>query len=137
MVPAPTGSRTIWILNQYAGTASSPSTRHYDLGRELVKKGHRVTIFAAGFHYQKLVEERLARGETWKAEDHDGVRFVWIRTFPYKKNEWRRIVNMISYSIRVVLIGRKLDENPDAIIGSSVHPLAVLSAYVLSLMKKS
>jgi glycosyltransferase involved in cell wall biosynthesis len=129
--------KTIWILNHYAGTASSPSTRHYDLGRELVRKGHRVTIFAAGFHYQKLVEERLAPGETWKSEDHDGVRFVWIRTFPYKRNDWRRVVNMLSYSWRVIRAGRKIDEKPDAIIGSSVHPFAVASAYVLSRMKKS
>jgi glycosyltransferase involved in cell wall biosynthesis len=128
---------TIWMLNHYAGTAASPSTRHYDLGRQLVRRGHSVTIFAAGFHYQKLVEERLAPGERWKIEDHDGVRFVWIRTFPYKKNNWRRVVNMLSYAIRVISIGRKIDERPDAIVGSSVHPFAVLSAYILSKIKKS
>lgn len=127
----------IWILNHYAGTDASPSTRHYDLARELVRKGHRVTIFAAGFHYQKLVEERLAPGETWKSEDHDGVRFVWIRTFPYRRNDWRRILNMLSYSFRVVRIGRRLGEKPDAVIGSSVHPFAVVAAYILSVMKKS
>ena len=127
----------IWILNHYAGTAASPSTRHYDLGRELVRRGHGVTIFAAGFHYQKLVEERLAPGETYKIEDHDGVRFVWIRTFPYSRNDWRRVVNMLSYAFRVVRVARKLDEKPDVIVGSSVHPFAVLSAYILSKIKKA
>jgi glycosyltransferase involved in cell wall biosynthesis len=96
-----------------------------------------VTIFAAGFHYQKLVEERLAPGQRWKSEDHEGVRFVWVRTFPYRRNDWRRVLNMLSYAIRVVRIGRKLDERPNAIIGSSVHPFAVLSAYILSRMRKS
>ena len=127
----------VWILNHYAGTKASPSTRHYDLAREFVRKGHKVTIFASGFHYQKFVEERLRSDESSKQEYHDGVRFVWMRTFPYKGNEWRRVVNMISYAWRAIFIGRKLEERPDVIIGSCVHPFAVLSAYILSRMKKS
>jgi glycosyltransferase involved in cell wall biosynthesis len=83
------------------------------------------------------VEERLAPGQGWKSEDHEGVRFVWLRTFPYNRNDWRRVLNMLSYAFRAVLVGRELDERPDAIIGSSVHPFAVVSAYVLSLMRKS
>lgn len=130
-------SQTVWILNHYAGTASSPSTRHYDLARQLVQRGHTVTIFAAGFHYQKFVEERLEPGQAWRQEFHDGVRFVWIRTFPYRGNEWRRAVNMLSYAFRVIRVGRTLDGKPDVIIGSSVHPFAVVSAYFLSLMKRS
>jgi len=96
-----------------------------------------VTIFASGFHYQKFVEERLRPDESSKQEYHDGVRFVWMRTFPYKGNEWRRVVNMLSYAWRAIFIGRKLEERPDVIIGSCVHPFAVLSAYILSRMKKS
>lgn len=127
----------IWIFNHYAGTSDYPSTRHYDLSKELVGKGYSVTIFASGFHYQKFVEERLQPGEKWKIQDYDGVKFVWVRTFPYKGNEWRRIVNMLSYAWRVILIGRKLDDRPDVIIGSCVHPFAVLSAYIVSKIKKS
>jgi glycosyltransferase involved in cell wall biosynthesis len=129
--------QSVWIFNHYAGTATSPSTRHYDLARQLVARGHRVTVFAAGFSYQKLVEEKLGPGERWKQEDHDGVRFIWVRTFPYKKNDWRRVLNMLSYSVRVIGIGRRLEEKPDAIVGSTVHPFAALSAYILSRMKGS
>ncbi|MFZ2491240.1 MAG: glycosyltransferase family 4 protein [Thermoanaerobaculia bacterium] len=127
----------IWILNHYAGTGTSPSTRHYDLSRELVKRGHRVTIFAAGFNYQKLVEERLSPGETSKTEDHEGVRFVWLRTFPYLENSWRRAVNMLSYAWRVINVAGKLDEKPDAIIGSTIHPLAAVAGYILARRKRS
>jgi glycosyltransferase involved in cell wall biosynthesis len=126
----------IWILNHYAGTAESPSTRHYDLSKELLKKGHSVTIFASGFNHYKFIEERLEPGEKWKTEDYDGVRFVWVRTFPYKGNEWRRVVNMLSYAWNVIWIGRGLRDKPDVIIGSCVHPFAVLSAYLLSKLKK-
>lgn len=126
-----------WILNHYAGTASSPSTRHYDIARELVRAGHAVTIFAAGFHYQKFVEERLSPGESWKEEIHDGVRFIWVRTFPYRRNDWRRSLNMLSYAYRAVRIGMRLGERPSVVIGSSVHPLAALAGYVLSILKRS
>jgi glycosyltransferase involved in cell wall biosynthesis len=96
-----------------------------------------VTIFAAGFHYQKLVEERLGPGETWKLEDHAGVKFIWIRTFPYRRNDWRRILNMLSYAVRAVRVGRVLPDRPDAIVGSTVHPFAALAGYVLSRMRHS
>jgi glycosyltransferase involved in cell wall biosynthesis len=132
-----TPGQTVWILNHYAGTATSPSTRHFDIARELVKRGHRVTIFAAGFHYQRFVEERLAPGQSFKFEDHDGVRFVWLKTFPYRGNEWRRAVNMLSFAWRAISVGRRLDERPSVIVGSSVHPLAAVAAYVLSRIKKS
>jgi len=43
----------IWIFNRYAHGPDLPGgTRHYDLGKELVRRGHQVTIFASSFqHY--------------------------------------------------------------------------------------
>ena len=127
----------IWILNHYAGTASSPSTRHFDVACELARRGHNVTIFAAGFHYQKLVEERLAAGESFRLEEHEGVRFVWLRTFPYRANNWRRVVNMLSFAVRAIRVGRRLHDRPDVIIGSSVHPLAAVAGYVLARLRRT
>jgi len=63
----------IWIFNQYAITPDMPGgTRHYDLGRELVRRGHQVTIFASSFHHYLHREMRLRPGERWKFEDADG-----------------------------------------------------------------
>ena len=129
----------IWIFNHYAITPDmAGGTRHYDFGKELVKRGHEVTIFASSFHYSQHRELKLTWGEKYKVERVEGVNFVWIKTFPYQKNDWRRVLNMVSYAWKVYWIGRgikKLDQDinkPDIIIGSSVHLLAVLSAYWLS-----
>jgi len=39
----------IWVFNHYAVTPDLPGgTRHYDLSKELVKRGHDITIFVFG-----------------------------------------------------------------------------------------
>ena len=129
----------IWIFNHYVVTPDMPGgTRHYDFGKELIKRGYKVTIFASSFNYSQHKELKLATHEKWKIENVDGINFVWIKTFPYQKNDWRRVINMISYMYRVYPLGKKItkiDKNikkQDIIIGSSVHLLAVLAAYLLS-----
>jgi len=125
----------LWIFNHYAVAPDmSGGTRHYDLASELVQRGYKVAIFASSFHHGSRREMKLTSGERWKVEDINGVKFVWIKTFPYQYNNWRRMLNMVSYMLRAWRIGRKLTrlspdiERPDVIIGSSVHPLAVLAA---------
>jgi len=102
----------IWILNHYAGTPDTmPATRPYDLSRELIKRSHSVTIFASSFCHHEFVEERLQPGERQKTENCDGVRFIWLRTFPYKGNNWRRVINMLSYAWRAFWVGKDLKKD--------------------------
>jgi len=126
----------IWIFNHYALPPDLPGgTRHYDFGRELVKRGHRVVIFATSFHHYLHQETRLQPGERWKIENVDGVKFVWLRTPPYQRNDWRRVRNMVTFALRAWWLGRRLPElipeieKPDVVIGSSVHLLTPLAAY--------
>ena len=126
----------IWIFNQYAITPDMPGgTRHFDLSRELVERGHEVTIIATSFHHQTHKETRLGAGEWWKVEDMDGVRFVWLRTPPYWRNDWRRVRNMVAFMLRAWRLGRRLPRlapevgRPDVVIGSSPHLLTPLAAY--------
>ena len=126
----------IWIFHHYAITPDMPgSTRHYDLSRELVKRGHKVTIFTKSFHHYLHKEMRLGPGEKWKLEEVDGIRFVWIRTPPYWKNDWRRVRNMVVFGARAWWLGLRLPkivpevEKPDVIIGSSPDLLTPPAAY--------
>lgn len=126
--------RTIWIFNHYAITPDLPGgTRHFDFGKELVKRGYKVTIFASSFHHNLHKETREYTKSNYVVEDYNGVRFIWIKTFPYSSNDWRRVINMLSYSVGAYEVAGKLDlEKPDIIIGSSVHLFAVFTAYLLS-----
>ena len=124
--------RRIWILNHYAGTPDRPAgLRHYALARELVKRGARATVFAAGRGHHSGVDSRLSSGSLVRSEVVDGVQFVWVRTVPYRGNTWRRMLNMVSYAVMVTLaeIGRR---SPDVVVGSSVHPFAALAGWLIA-----
>lgn len=128
----------IWIFNHYAiGPNSGGGTRHYDLSKYLVKKGHKVKIFASSFDHQTRKEKHLFNKELYKSEIHDGVEFIWIKTHPYKGNDYNRVLNMLSYFKNAKKVSKLVNGNPDLVIGSLVHPLAAYLGYIVSKKKKS
>ena len=135
------------MINHFATPPDAPGgTRHYDFGVELAKRGYEVTIFASDHNY--MLRKRIRGGESRvhppAAEGrsqgsllrHGGVRFVRVRSLRYERNNWRRVANMLSFALNVVVVGipRK---HPDVIIGSSPHLFAALSAYILAKVKGS
>ena len=126
----------IWIFNHYAHPPDLPGgTRHFDIGKKLIQRGHEVVIFVSSFHHYLHKETRLQPGEQWKVEDVEGIKFVWLRTPSYQSNDWRRIKNMIIFMFRARQVGRRLLSfypeigKPDVVIGSSPHLLTPLAAY--------
>jgi glycosyltransferase involved in cell wall biosynthesis len=127
----------IWILNHYASPPDQPTgTRHYDLGRVLVRQGHDVTIFASGFSHITLREDRLQANERMRIDCIDGVRFVWLRTTPYSANDGRRALNMLSYAFNAIRVQRRMPR-PDVVVGSSVHLAAVAAAFVIGKARRA
>ena len=85
----------IWIFNHYAITPDLPGgIRHYDLGKELAKEGYNVIIFASAFHYSQFKYVKIEKEQLYKIENFNWVKFVWIKAFPYKKNDWKKILSM-------------------------------------------
>lgn len=120
----------IWILNHYA-TESAAGGRHYNFASELSKKGYEVSVFAAGFMHNQFKETREYGNRIFDSEVVDGVKYVWLKTYRYERNNWRRILNMISYALRAYKVGKR-EPAPDVIIASSVHPLTWISGYKLA-----
>ena len=134
----------IWILNHYAVVPDmSGGTRHYDFAKELSNRGYKVTVFASSFSHEKKAETRLFQKQKYGIENVDGIVFVWVRTFRYKKNDWRRLVNMVDFMVKLYCLGRRIVtistaiRKPDIIIGCTVHPLTALSAYFLAKFYRS
>jgi len=129
----------IWILNHYATPPTLPGgTRHFDFAEELTKQGHHVSIFASAFMHKTRKDERLKSKGQYRKEVIDGVEFCWIRTSPYYGgNDRRRVVNMLSYGLRVAVVGVRFRPRPDVILASSPHPFAGLAGYALAKVRRA
>lgn len=129
-------AKGIWFINHYAVSPhSGGATRHYDFGKELIERGYDVTIFASSFDH-KLRTEMLEKKEKLKKQNIDGVKFVWLRTYPYQKNDLYRVINMLSFAFRMFFVGLQ-EKKPDVIIASSPHPFSWIAGYFLARLKKS
>jgi len=126
----------VWWFSQYASTPDQQFTAQFDLAKRLVERGHRVTFFAAGFSHYRFEEIRLKPGEPWRADECGGVRFVWIRTPPYTRNNWKRCVNICAYAWRAFRLAQSWKETPDLVIGTTFHPLASLAACAIAASKR-
>ncbi len=125
----------IWIVNHYADPPDGLATRSFDIGRRLVEKGHPTTIFVCAFSHYHLRPARTLGWRLWREEDIDGVRYVWIAAPRYRGNDWRRVMNMLVFSILAFVAGAVRRERPQVVVGVSVHPLAALSGYFLARIK--
>jgi glycosyltransferase involved in cell wall biosynthesis len=126
-----TPRRRVWFVNQYAMTPDLPGiNRHYELGWLLGRHGWEATVFATALHH---TSGKFRRGvHIWRPllwENHDGVRFGWLYSTPYRKNNWRRYVNMLSFMSAFAGISL-FAQRPDVVIGSSPHLLSGLGAWV-------
>ncbi|EWG10015.1 glycosyltransferase family 4 protein [Cytobacillus firmus] len=125
----------IWIFNHYAAApAHVGGTRHYDLARHLLEKGHDVTIFASSFnHFSKKEMIFKDNNSNFQLDTINGVNFIWVNT-PSYRGLLGRARNILSYTIKSFQRAKRDCgmKKPDLIIGSSVHPLAAVIGYLLA-----
>lgn len=135
--------RHIWWINHHAVPPIVPGgTRHYSLAKEIMKLGdYKVSVINGSFDH---LTPHFKEGIRWGAElsvpilrRYDGVDFLSLPTPYYEgnaslgrlKNMWRFYKNALKY------LGpgdSKIIDEPDVIIGSTVHPLAAYAGYKLS-----
>lgn len=120
----------IWLVNHYAiSPQQAGGTRHYTMARELVQRGHQVTIIASSFDHTTRKELHIPDGAPSRLEVVDGVRFLWLRTPPYEGNSARRLWNTAAFARKVLgLRARDLGGRPDVVLGSSPHLFAAWAA---------
>src|ERR671936_3210825 len=117
----------IWVVNHYADPPDGLATRTYDIARRWVEAGHPTTIFVSSFsHYRLKPARRIPGARLWWEEEIEGVRMVWVRSPGYRNNDWRRVINMVTFSAVALLAGIFRRDGCDVVIGVSVHPLAAL-----------
>lgn len=122
----------LWIVNQYASTPKQPGhTRHFDFAVELARKGIKTTIFASDLNLATRHSVCHIEG-FWQEEVVRGVSIIWLKSSRYRKNDWRRFINMLGFGYAVYRAGTARERKPDIVIGSSPPLFAAAGAYFLA-----
>lgn len=123
----------VLIINQYAyAPFHHGGTRHFMLARELQRHGHRALIVATSFFHKSQSETRLAPRQKRAEELIDDVRFLWLRTPPYRGNGPGRVRNMASFACQIARLELPADFHPDIVYSSSPQLLSSLAAQHLA-----
>lgn len=119
----------IWV-NQFALLPNDGGgTRHFEVGRELVRLGWDVTVVTSDYHLLKRTYTRRSGPDDRApvAESVEGVNFQWLWAAPYQRNDWRRARNWLSFHRSVRAAYRSLPY-ADVVIGSSPQLFAASAA---------
>lgn len=123
----------IWIIHQHAiPSHCAGPTRHFDLAKELISRGHEVIIFASNFCHNTFYPIAKSYKTTKKVDIVDGVPFVWIDSPKYFGNSIARLWNMIVFAFRLWQSDFSSLAKPDCIFGSSPSPFAAFAAKKLA-----
>ena len=122
--------RLLWVNHFAVAPDMGGGTRHFEMGRELVRRGWSVTIAASDFHLHGRTYMRRADAEDRSAriETLEGVRFAWLWAAPYERNDLRRVWNWISFGRSLQQWGRDA-QRPDIVVGSTPHLFAALAGW--------
>ena len=96
---------TIYIINQFANTPDLPGhTRQFEIAKFLCHQGWNVNVYASDFNLSKRSFTKLRNNEFLKKELINKINWIWLRVFPYKKNNWKRYINIFSFCIIILII---------------------------------
>ena len=116
----------ILIINHYAGSPNhGMEYRPYHFAKEWIKSGHNITIIASSFSHVRFQQPKCEHSIT--VENIDDIQYVWLKTPEYHGNNFRRIMNMFSFTVQSCIRTLPI-EKPDIVIDSSTYPLTIYGA---------
>jgi len=96
--------------------------RIFQFSSEFVKQGHDVMVVAASYSHTRKINPEVTKQLT--DEKIDDVKYKWIKTPKYKKNDRRRVLHIFIYNIKLWFYADKIagEFKPDVVISSGVTP---------------
>ena len=87
----------IWIINQFANTPNMPGgTRHFEIANYFSKLEWKTEVFSSDFNLSSRKYLILKKFELWKTQEFNRIKWHWLRTFPYKKNDfWNTLIILV------------------------------------------
>ena len=134
----------IWLINQFANTPDLPGhTRQFEVAAALVRAGWEVEVFASDFNLTQRRYRRLQLPRLSMLEPIAGIRWYWLWVSPYRRNDWKRQLNMLTFCLHLLLrllpaalLGLVTGRAPDRILASSPQlPAALTCLWVARLCR--
>jgi len=126
----------VWIIDQNTMTPDIPGgTRHWEIGRRLVADGVSAEVWASDFHISRHAYLHLRFPRLWKLEDHEGLGWCWLWSTPYRRNDWKRVLNQLSFAGMVFLRGL-FRRRPKLVYGSTPQLPVAYAAYLAARIRR-
>lgn len=117
----------IWIFHNYSMLPEHGQlTRAYSFGKYLESEGHQPVVFV-GSHPHNTQLQLIDGKERFRVYRETPFPWVLVKTCSYGKSKIKRVFSMFEYYFNAKKAAKNFDK-PDAILGSSAHPLAALLA---------
>jgi len=125
-------SKHIWIINEYAGSPKhGMEFRHYYLAKELVGRGHKVTIVSSSYSHL------FANLPSKPCETIDGIDYLFIKSLNYgMAHDKKRVLKWLLFMIKVLFLRVKIAK-ADVIMVSSPSPFPIVPAWIIAKLSKA
>lgn len=121
----------IWMFNNYNMLPEhGPMNRHYQFGKQLKALGHEPVVFV-GSHPHNSDVQLLEGSERYRVYQEEPFPWVLVKTLKYGRSRKKQILSMFQFYVNAKRAAKHAAERygrPDAVLGSSAHPLAALLA---------
>lgn len=119
--------KKIWLINQYNMPPEfGHLNRHFNFGKYLKRLGHEPAVFVGSFLHNTSIQMIKDKSISKRYEPCD-FPFFFIRTCDYSASKLKRVFAMFQFTRNLYKTTKGM-ERPDAILGSSAHPLASIAA---------
>ena len=126
----------ILLIHQaFAALDEAGGTRHYELARYLVARGHRVTVITSPVSY--LTGKSRAAAGRWVQRETPEAGITILRTYTYPalhRSFFHRVISFISFMISSFLVGLGVP-NVDLVWGTSPPIFQGVTAWMLARLK--
>lgn len=123
--------KNIWIFNQYNMPPEyGHLNRHFNFGKYIKRTGDNPTVFVGSYLHNSNIQ--MIKDESlYKMYENSTYPYVFVRTCDYSKSRLKRVYAMFEFYRNLMRVTKGF-EKPDAILGSSAHPLAAIAAIRLA-----
>jgi lipopolysaccharide/colanic/teichoic acid biosynthesis glycosyltransferase len=123
------------VHQAFASPAEGGGTRHYELGRHMVSRGHKFTVVTSDLSYLSG-KPVLARHGLFVEQEVDGLRVLRAFAFPalHRSFVWR-VFSFLTFMGSSLLAGLRCGP-VDLVMGTSPPIFQALSAWILALLRR-